>query len=117
MSLPKKEDGNPNDCEPMKTFEGVAEESFVKELAELAQYALTKKGYDFPFTALIVGAECSVLALEFAEEGKPPNILYEKLRQRRRCYRCPVTFFFYCPGKEPFSAKLNKPGEEAICFV
>ena len=100
----------------MKTFEGAAEESFVKD-CRLSAYALTKKGYQFPFTALVVGAELSVFALEYVEDVDAPHVLYEKLQQRRRCYRCPVTIFFYRPGKEPFSAKLNKLGEEAICYV
>jgi hypothetical protein len=92
-------------------------DSFFKEFADLANYALNEKEYQYPFVALVVGAECSVAAFEFLKDGSPPNPLYEHRRQIRRSYLCPITFFFYCPGREPFSARINAPGEQAVCRV
>jgi hypothetical protein len=95
---------------PKRTRE---KDTVLKELIELAKHGLNDLGYEFPFNALIVGANCYVLALEFVKEGVAPNILYEK----GEAYFYPLNFFFHCEGKEPFSAKIVNPSKEAVCVV
>jgi len=85
------------------------EESFLKELVELGNHALNDKDYQFPFTALVVGADCSVVNLEFVDEGSVPNFLYEKIKEEcPPAFMFPLTVFFYCKGREPFFRKNKR---------
>jgi hypothetical protein len=96
-------------------YKDAGDESFFKEFAALANDAVNKWGYKCPFTALIVSADCSVMAFEFVTEEGRYNILYEKARETEPIYLYPMTFFFYCSGKQPFVARISEPGKEAVC--
>jgi hypothetical protein len=79
----------------------------LQAMMELANMAITERGYEFPFVVIVVTGNRSVSAVECVKAGEHAISLCEYYPEGDEL-TFPLNFFLSCKGKEPIAAVLNQ---------